>query len=117
MEAILTWDGLRWLNAALALVVVCLLTTGASIRWDTTPIRIKRMVPWIILTYSVIAYGSVEVALADGVAAPGLRVMFLTLNLSGLIVACLYGMGDPQQRFDSLNVRRTFRSDSKQRKG
>lgn len=95
---VLTWDGLRYTNAVLALTVVLLLSMGARIRWSTTPVRIRRMVPWVILTYVLIAYGSVEVALQERQVDPGLRVMLLTLNLTGFIIALLYGMGDRHHR-------------------
>ena len=100
MELLLSWDGLRAVNAILAVVVVTLLTAGTVTRWKVMPKRIQHIAPWVILTYCIIAYGSVEVARAEGTVAPGVRVTLTTLNLCGLIIALLYGISDREYEFE-----------------
>lgn len=90
-----TWDWLRWVNAGLAGLVVVLLIMGAVARWDHMPARFKRIVPWVILTYVILAYGSGEVASAPADVDPGLRVGLLAGNLTGLLVALLWRFDDP----------------------
>lgn len=87
-------DPLRWLNVVLAAVVVVLMTAGAIRRWDVMPSRLRRIVPWVIATYVLIAYGSGEIAADPEPVDPGLRVLILVLLLVGLIVALLYGIDD-----------------------
>lgn len=88
------WEVVRWFNAFAAAFVVVILVAGTVKRWDVMPARLQRIVPWVICTYAVIAYGSGEVASAGDAVSPGIRVAMLTLTLSGLIVALLYGFHD-----------------------
>lgn len=88
----LSWDVLRWVNLIGAMLVVSLLIMGAMRRWPEMPVRFKRITPWIIATYVVIAYGSGE-ALAQDVE-PGYRIILMMCVLLGLIVALLYRMSD-----------------------
>lgn len=90
----LTWDTIRWLNVLMSSGVVALLLAGSIARWDIMPLRIRRVIPWIIFTYVIIAYGSAEIAWQTGDASPGLRVVLLLLNLIGLIVALVYNFAD-----------------------
>lgn len=90
-----TWDALRWVNAALSGLVVILLVMGAVARWSHMPKRFQRIVPWVIATYVIIAYGSGEIASASDPVDPGLRVGLLAINLVGLLVALLWRIGDP----------------------
>lgn len=90
-----TWDWLRWVNVVLSGLVVVLLVMGATARWDHMPARFKRIVPWVILTYVIIAYGSGEVATSSETVDPGLRVGLMMLNLTGLIVALVWRMDAP----------------------
>lgn len=87
-------DALRWANVGLAAVVVVLLTAGATMRWRVMPKRLKRIVPWVILTYVIIAYGSGEIAVSTTAVDPGVRVVLMILNLLGLTIALLYGIDD-----------------------
>lgn len=87
------WDWLRWVNVALSCFVVVLLVAGTVVRWHPMPARFKRIAPWVILTYVIIAYGSGE-ALAQDVE-PGLRIGLMALNLCGLIVALVWRMDAP----------------------
>lgn len=91
-------DTLRWINVFLSSMVVALLIAGAWLRWDTMPRRFKRITPWVICTYVILAYGSGEAATSD--ASPGLRVSLLVLDLIGLIIALLYRIGD--ETYDEL---------------
>lgn len=91
------WDALRWVNAGIASLVVVLMTTDAIYRWDTLTARMQRVVPWVICTYVVIAYGSGEVAAQEAHVEPGLRVTFLSLTLIGLVIALLYRMSDREE--------------------
>jgi hypothetical protein len=86
------WDALRIFNVIASIVVVALLFMGAIARWDEMPLRFKRITPWVIGTYVVIAYGSGE-AFANDVE-PGYRIVLLSANLLGLIVSLVYRMGD-----------------------
>lgn len=88
------WDWLRWVNVALAASVVMLMIAGAMRRWDAMPKRFRRITPWVITTYVIIAYGSGEVASTPGDVDPGLRVLFMVANLSGLMIALLYRIDD-----------------------
>lgn len=88
------WDVLRWFNVAASCLVVILLTAGTIKRWHVMPARFRRMAPWIIATYAVIAYGSGEVASSPTHVPPGIRVALMTLALIGLLIACLYGFDD-----------------------
>ena len=83
------WDAVRWFNVMAACLVVALLVAGTMVRWESMPLRIRRVIPWIIFTYVVIAYGSAEVAVTENIS-PGFRVMLMTLNLLGLIVALIF---------------------------
>lgn len=87
------WDWLRWVNAALAGLVVVLLVAGAYARWPAMPRRFRRMTPWIVGTYVVIAYGSGEIAGSGEDVDPGLRVGLLAVVLLGLIGASVWGFG------------------------
>lgn len=90
-----TWDWLRWVNVVLSGIVVALLVAGSTARWHHMPARFKRIVPWVILTYVIIAYGSGEVASSSQDVDPGLRVGLMMLNLSGLIVALVWRLDAP----------------------
>lgn len=87
-------DVLRWINVGLSGAVVSLLIIGALHRWDTMPRRYKRVTPWIIGTYAIIAYGSGEIAAGDLEVPLGLRVGMLMIDLAGLLIALLFGIGD-----------------------
>lgn len=86
------WDWARWANIFLSGLAVVLLTMGAVTRWDHMPKRFKRMTPWVIGTYVIIAYGSGEALASD--VAPGLRVALMLVALCGLVVALVWRMGD-----------------------
>lgn len=85
-------EWLRWGNVGLSALVVALLITGAVHRWHIMPKQFQRIAPWVIGTYVIIAYSSGEAAQAG--VSPGLRVFLLSLDLVGLIIACLFGLGD-----------------------
>lgn len=85
-------DYVRWFNVALSSLVVALLIAGAVTRWDVMPKRFKRISPWVIATYVIIAYGSGEAATSD--TPPGFRVFLLALTLTGLVIALLYRIDD-----------------------
>lgn len=97
---LMTWfnvdgaDWFRYANAALASLVVLLLSLGATARWETMPSRFKRITPWVVMTYAVIAYGSAEIAVAPEPVDLGLRVILMALTLIGLVIALLYGITD-----------------------
>lgn len=86
------WDIVRWFNVALSSVVVALLIAGAVARWDVMPKRFRRITPWVVSTYVIIAYGSGEAATSS--TSPGYRVLLLALTLIGLVIALLYRIGD-----------------------
>ena len=92
----LSWDVFRWVNMICAIAVVALLIMGAMHRWSTMPIRFKRITPWIIATYVVIAYGSGEALATD--VEPGYRILLMMCVLLGLITALVYRMGDNSYR-------------------
>lgn len=92
----MTWEALRWTNVALSMVAVGLLIAGTMFRWDEMPARLRRIAPWVVCTYAIIAYGSGEAAATD--AEPGLRILFLALNLVGLLIALLYRFGHETDR-------------------
>jgi cation transport ATPase len=94
LDAITSWEFLRWVNMIGAVLVVTLLIAGTMKRWAVMPGRYKRMAPWVIATYVVIAYGSGE-ALATEVR-PGYRIVMMTCVLLGLILALLYGLDDTE---------------------
>jgi hypothetical protein len=81
-------DVLRLVNVGLAMIVVVLLIAGSIHRWQVMPKRIRRVVPWIVATYVVIAYGSGEAASENTPA--GVRVAMLACVLCGLVVALSY---------------------------
>jgi hypothetical protein len=85
-------DSIRWINVVLSSLVVALLIAGAWLRWDSMPRRFRRITPWVICTYVILAYGSGEAATSD--ASPGIRVSLLLLDLIGLVIALLYRIGD-----------------------
>lgn len=87
-------DFLRWTNVVLAMLVVALMITGTIRRWAVMPGRLRRVIPWVIGTYVVIAYGSGEVAASSTDVDPGIRVLLLILILLGLVVALLWRMHD-----------------------
>lgn len=86
------WDIVRWINVALSSLVVALLIAGSVTRWNVMPQRFKRIAPWVIATYVIIAYGSGEAATSN--TSPGFRVILLALALIGLVIALLYRIGD-----------------------
>jgi hypothetical protein len=88
----MTWDLLRWVNVVLATAVVAMLVAGSIHRWPTMPARIRRIVPWTIATYVVIAYGSGEAAHQDTPA--GVRVVLMMCVLAGAVVALAYRIDD-----------------------
>lgn len=88
------WEGWRYVNAVLSLIAVLLLSWGSAVRWREMPPRIRRITPWVIFTYAIISYGSVEVARSEVPVPPGVRVLLTTLNLVGLIIALLVGIKD-----------------------
>lgn len=92
LEDVFLWDYFRWVNVILSMAVVSLLIAGTWHRWASMPARYKRMAPWLIGTYVVIAYGSGEAVALD--VQPGVRVVLLTCNLMGLVVAILYRITD-----------------------
>lgn len=92
ISAILSWDFLRWANTIGAIIVVALLIAGTMARWHLMPPRYKRMSPWIISTYVVIAYGSGEALASD--VEPGYRILMMFCVLLGLIVALVYRLED-----------------------
>lgn len=85
-------DLFRWLNVALAVMVVILLLMGTMARWDHMPKRFKRAMPWVIGTYVVIAYGSGEIAASSTPVDPGIRVLLMLLILLGLVGTLLFGL-------------------------
>lgn len=91
---VFTADILRWINVALAMIVVILMITGSMHRWAVMPARLKRVIPWVVATYVVIAYGSGEVAASDADVDPGIRVVLLILVLLGLVVALAWRITD-----------------------
>lgn len=84
------WDVARVLNVFVSIIVVAMLMAGAVQRWDEMPLRFKRITPWVIGTYVVIAYGSGE-ALANNVE-PGYRIILMLADLLGLAAALVYRM-------------------------
>lgn len=84
-------DWFRWANVLMAGIVVLLLTAGAVARWHVMPARFRRITPWVIATYVVIAYGSGELAASSQHVDPGLRVWLLLIDLAGLLVALAWG--------------------------
>jgi len=96
----LDWDIVRWVNVALSFGVVTVMTMGAWYRWKDMPTRFKRITPWVILTYVIIAYGSGEVAANPGTVSPGVRVGLMSLTLIGLLIALLYRIDDPDYSED-----------------
>lgn len=92
----LQWEGWRYVNAVLALFVVVLLSWGCTVRWHEMPTRIQRIAPWVILTYAIIAYGSVDLATQATPVPAGIRVLLTTLDLVGLLIALLYGIQDEE---------------------
>lgn len=91
---LITADTLRWVNVVLAMLVVILMITGSMRRWGSLPARLRRVVPWVIATYVVIAYGSGEVAASGADVDPGIRVVLLILVLLGLVVALAWRISD-----------------------
>lgn len=83
-------DLVRWINLTLSSAVVILMIMGTMKRWEDLPARLKRIIPWVIFTYVILAYSSGEVLHEPGVADPGYRVILLLLNLVGLLIALLW---------------------------
>lgn len=83
-------DVVRWLDVALAMTAVVIMTATAVERWPSMSRHDRQVVPWIIATYVVIAYGHGEIAAADLPVPPGFRLILNTVVLGGLIVALLY---------------------------
>jgi len=86
------WDILRWLNVLLAMFVVAAMVAGSMARWHVMPKRLKRIIPWVVMTYVVIAYGSGEAARQD--TPPGVRIALMLCTLAGLLVALLWRIDD-----------------------
>lgn len=82
---------IRWVNVVIASLVVALLVAETVTGWREMDLRDKRIIPWIIMTYVVIAYGSGELATAPNKVPPGFRVVLLSLTLIGLAIALLFG--------------------------
>lgn len=78
----------RWVNVVLSGLVVVLLIAGSWARWPVMPPRFKRIAPWVIATYVVLAYGSGEAAQQG--APVGVRVALFAVTLMGLVIALLY---------------------------
>lgn len=83
-------DLARWLIVLIAGLDVVLMTAGSIKRWDTFTPRLRRIIPWVVMTYVTIAYGAAEVAANKTPVPPGLRVPFMALVLLGLFVALVY---------------------------
>lgn len=83
---------LRWANVVLAGVAVAVLVAGTMLRAERLTPRERRVRPWVVVVFGVIAYGSGEAAAQD--SEGGLRVVFMTLALSGFLVAALYRFHD-----------------------
>ncbi len=81
-------------------IAASLLIAGAILRWEHMPLRIQRIIPWVILTYVIIAYGSAEIAWSENPVPQGYRVVLLMLNLLGLIIALLFGFADKDYEQD-----------------
>lgn len=94
MTEFLNSDTMRWVNVAAASVVVSLLIAGTMCRWEEMPPRIRRIVPWVILTYVIVAYGHAEIAWSTDHPPEGYRLILSLLNLCGLIIALVYGFSD-----------------------
>lgn len=90
MSHLLNSDALRWLVVAVASGDAAFLFAGAIARWDTFTPRLKRIVPWVVATYVVIAYGAGEVAAAPTPPPTGIRVVLMLLVLLGLLTALSY---------------------------
>jgi hypothetical protein len=88
-------DLIRWVCAGLAGIDVVLLTAGSYAHWHTFTPRMKRIVPWVLATYVVIAYGFGEVAGSRTPVPTGIRVPMFAVVLSGLLVALVYRIDDP----------------------
>lgn len=84
------WTAFRWANVALSSTAVVLMIVGSFRHWDVLTLRVKRIIPWVVMTYVVIAYGSGELATTDPPVPPGIRVMMAFLTLTGLVVALLF---------------------------
>lgn len=90
MTALLNSDALRWLVVAAAIAVVSFMLAGCFARWETFTPRLKRIVPWVVATYVVIAYGAGEVASSPNPPPAGIRVILMLLVLFGLVIALSY---------------------------
>ena len=91
------WDVVRWANALIASGIVMVMTMDSIHRWSTLTKRMQRVVPWVVMTYVVIAYGSGEVAAQDPPVQPGLRVVLMSLTLIGLVIALVYRLSDEEE--------------------
>lgn len=92
VDALLSWGFLRWFNVIGSSLVVALLIMGTMKRWSVMPARFRRMAPWVIATYVVIAYGSGEALYSH--VQPGYRILLMAVVLLGFIVSIIYGFGD-----------------------
>lgn len=86
------WDILRWVNCATSIAVVALMTTMAVGRWHRMSLELRLVLPWVIGTYVIIAYGSGEIAASAQEVPIGLRVTLLLVDLLGLAVSLILGM-------------------------
>lgn len=83
-------DVLRWAIVTLAALDGALLTAGTIKRWDVLPPLLRRVVPWVIGTYVVIAYGAGEVAAHHTPVPAGFRLVLTLVDLLGLAAALSY---------------------------
>lgn len=93
------WDWMRWVNAGLAGLALMLLTLETTRRWDQMNRRLRRLVPWVLATYAVIAYGSGELAASAQRVDPGLRVGLMLVVLLGLAGALGLNVRDRSDQF------------------
>lgn len=89
------WDFLRWANVILAAGVVTALTAESHAYWHRLTLREKRSRPWIICVFACIAYGSGEAATQE--VPPGVRVVWMVLALSGLVIALTHRIDDERR--------------------
>lgn len=108
-----TWLNVPWLryfNAAVSMLVVFGLTFMVLIKWSTLPVGVKRIAPWIVTTYVIIAYGSIEVARLDMQVPTGARVLLLSLNLVGLAGTLAFNFVETSRGEPSTRLRDDLRT-------